>query len=70
MKAFKARTGHCRVLKRYVENKALGRWVDTQCRQYKLMIVNKLSQMTLTRINTLNEIEFDWEVTSHSAHGK
>eukprot|EP00586_Coscinodiscus_wailesii_P017170 CAMPEP_0172518444 /NCGR_PEP_ID=MMETSP1066-20121228/290828_1 /TAXON_ID=671091 /ORGANISM="Coscinodiscus wailesii, Strain CCMP2513" /LENGTH=231 /DNA_ID=CAMNT_0013300847 /DNA_START=582 /DNA_END=1275 /DNA_ORIENTATION=- len=60
LKAFKARTGHCRGPQRFAENKALGMWVSNQRKQYKLMMENKPSQMTLPRVNSLDDIEFDW----------
>eukprot|EP00586_Coscinodiscus_wailesii_P005696 CAMPEP_0172480494 /NCGR_PEP_ID=MMETSP1066-20121228/5665_1 /TAXON_ID=671091 /ORGANISM="Coscinodiscus wailesii, Strain CCMP2513" /LENGTH=95 /DNA_ID=CAMNT_0013241853 /DNA_START=130 /DNA_END=414 /DNA_ORIENTATION=+ len=60
LKLYKARNGHCRVPQNSAENKALGIWVKKQRYQHKLMMENKPSAMTLPRVNTLNEIDFDW----------
>ena len=62
LKQFRARTGHCRVPRRFTENKALGMWVDKQRREYKLLIEHKSSQMTIERAEALNEIGFEWVV--------
>jgi hypothetical protein len=46
--------GHCNVPKRYSENRKLGSWVAYQRRQYKT------SHLTLSRIQELEGLGFEW----------
>ena len=64
LKQFKARTGHYRIPQNFTQNKALGRWVSTQRQEYKFLITDRPSQMTIERAEALNDIGFDWEVTT------
>ena len=60
---FKKKHGHCRVPQHYAtaDNTKLGRWVDTQRRQYRLLgQEGKRSEMTPARIERLEAIGFDW----------
>jgi hypothetical protein len=56
--------GHCNVPSRYSENTKLGTWVMTQRRSYKLHQEGKTSHMTLSRIQELASLGFEWD--SHS----
>ena len=53
---------HTLVPEDYEPNKALGRWVSDQRRNYKLYLQNdRKSTMTLERIELLNALEFSWD---------
>jgi hypothetical protein len=62
--------GHCNVPQRYSENAKLGRWVADQrryCRlrkegNYRLRKEGKASPMTLSRIQELESLGFEWGV--------
>mmetsp|Transcript_10011 Transcript_10011/g.12367 ORF Transcript_10011/g.12367 Transcript_10011/m.12367 type:complete len:218 (-) Transcript_10011:18-671(-) len=56
LKSFKARTGHCRVPQRFVENQTLATWVKNQHFHYKLMAENKPTSMTVKRAKALEDI--------------
>jgi hypothetical protein len=56
--------GHCTVPDRYSENTKLGAWVGTQRRNYRLRAEGKTSSMTLSRIQELESLGFEW-----SSHG-
>ena len=47
LRIFKSRNGHCRVLRRFIHNKAIGGWVATQWKSYKIMSRNKSFSMTM-----------------------
>jgi hypothetical protein len=53
--------GHCNVPRSYSENSKLGRWVDTQKRQYRLHLGEKTSSMTVFRIQELESLGFEWD---------
>jgi hypothetical protein len=58
--------GHCNVpQKRYSEQSKLGNWVGTQKKQYNLHVKGKRSSMTLSRIQQLEGLGFEWD--NHSA---
>jgi hypothetical protein len=57
--------GHCNISKNYSENTKLADWVGTQRKQYKLHLAGKASSMTLSRIQALEDIGFEWD--SHGA---
>jgi hypothetical protein len=46
----------------FPSNKPLGIWVKTQRQQYKLLQKNENSHMTTERIESLNELDFEWRV--------
>jgi hypothetical protein len=52
--------GHCNVPQMYSENTKLGRWVGTQRKQYNWHLQGKPSPMTLSRIQELESLDFDW----------
>ena len=56
LRIFKSRTGHCIVLRHFIHNKALGGWVATQWKQYKLISGNKSSSMTMEKAQALKDI--------------
>lgn len=53
--------GNCMVPARWIGNRPLARWVETQRRQHTLMKQNKPSQLTPERIKLLDELEFEWD---------
>jgi hypothetical protein len=55
--------GHCNVPQRYSENYKLGHWVGTQRKQYKLHLEEKTSQISLTRIQALESLGFEWKAS-------
>jgi hypothetical protein len=52
--------GHCNVPTNYTENMKLGKWVGHQRNNYKLHLKGKTSPMTLSRIQVLESMGFDW----------
>jgi hypothetical protein len=52
---FKRNNGHCRVLRRYQENKSLGEWVNTQRQSHAN------NTLRFDRKDLLNEIGFAWK---------
>jgi hypothetical protein len=54
--------GHCNVPRKYNENTKLGKWVATQRSNYRLHREGKKSFMTLSRIQELGSLGFDWGV--------
>ena len=57
---FKQEHGHCDVPIGYKENKALGIWVGTQRREYRLNCEGKPNAITPERIDELNKLGFTW----------
>jgi hypothetical protein len=53
--------GHCSVPKNYSENTRLATWVATQRKQYNLHLKEKISSMTLPRIQELENMGFEWD---------
>jgi hypothetical protein len=53
--------GHCNVPNRYSENTKLGKWVSIQRSTYKLHREGKTSPMTLSRIQQLESLGFEWD---------
>jgi hypothetical protein len=51
---------HCNVPKKYSENDRLGRWVHTQRLQYRRYLEGNPSHMTLSRIQKLESLAFEW----------
>jgi hypothetical protein len=56
--------GHCNVPKRFSENTQLGRWVLSQRSNYKFYQEGKTSWITLSRIQILESLGFEWEIPS------
>tara|TARA_B100001142_G_scaffold260516_1_gene262921 strand:- start:205 stop:453 length:249 start_codon:yes stop_codon:yes gene_type:complete len=53
---------NCLVPQVYSKNKALGTWVHTQRKQYRLRSEGKKSHLTEERIKVLSEAGFVWRV--------
>jgi hypothetical protein len=53
--------GHCNVSNRSSKNAKLGSWVGTQRSQYRLQKEGKSSPMTLSRIQALESLGFEWD---------
>jgi hypothetical protein len=53
--------GDCNVPQKYSENYKLGQWVGTQRTQYTLHLEEKRSSMTLSRIQELESLGFEWD---------
>jgi hypothetical protein len=62
--------GHCNVPKRCIENSKLGTWVSTQRSNYWLHVEGKPSPMTLSRIQALESVGFEWKPCSGRGKGK
>ncbi|GFH61990.1 hypothetical protein CTEN210_18466 [Chaetoceros tenuissimus] len=62
LKIFKAQFGHCNVPGIYEPNKSLGKWVNKQRVQYRLMCEDAHSNMTRERVKTLESIGFEWSL--------
>jgi len=62
---FREKYGHCLVPNRYRENQALGAWVSTQRRQYKILVSGSCAStpMTPERASMLEAIGFVWATT-------
>jgi hypothetical protein len=61
--------GHCNVPKKYSENTQLGKWVGTQRTNYMMRLKGKRSQMTLSRIQALESLGFEWKHSLGRAKG-
>lgn len=63
--SFKERHGHCLVPNRYRDHHALGAWVSTQRRQYKILVSGSSAStpMTPERAAQLEAIGFVWATT-------
>jgi hypothetical protein len=57
--------GHCNVPHNYSENTKMFNWVNNQRSQYRLHVNRKKTSMTLSRIQELESIGFEWD--SHGA---
>jgi hypothetical protein len=57
--------GHCNVPNNYSESTKLGNWVAYQRQQYRLQVEGKSSQMTLSRIEELENPGFEWGGLHH-----
>jgi hypothetical protein len=53
--------GHCNVPQNYSENAKLAKWVETQKTNYRLRKEGKTSPMTLSRIQELESLGFEWK---------
>ncbi|GFH61992.1 hypothetical protein CTEN210_18468 [Chaetoceros tenuissimus] len=56
LKEFKAQYGHCNVPAIYESNKSLGKWVQHQRQNYKIMLEGSKSSMTEEKVNKLENI--------------
>jgi hypothetical protein len=63
LKKYKERIGDCLVPTKYSANPKLGNWVMTQRAHYKLHQEGKSSSMTEERIQTFNDVGFNWRAT-------
>jgi hypothetical protein len=54
--------GHCNVPHSYSENSKLANWVGKQRYDYRLQVEGKTSYMTLSRIQELESLGFEWKV--------
>jgi hypothetical protein len=61
--------GHCNFPKNSSENVKLAGWVKLQRQQYRLQQEGKTSSMTLSRIQALENLGFDWKPSSSRAKG-
>jgi hypothetical protein len=52
--------GHCNVPRSYSENTKLANWVAYQRLNYKLRVEGKTSYMTVSRIQELESLSFEW----------
>jgi hypothetical protein len=59
---FRKKHGHCNATKMNSENTKLANWVAYQRCQYKAKLKGKKSHMTLSRIQELESLGFDWRV--------
>jgi hypothetical protein len=53
--------GHCNVPQKYSKNTKLANWVGTQRKHYRLHVKGKKSPMTLSRIQALESMSFEWK---------
>jgi hypothetical protein len=60
--AYKDEHGDCNVPKNHPENKALGLWVATQRKQYRMKEQGQHSQLTEGRVMKLGSINFTWKL--------
>jgi hypothetical protein len=58
--------GHCLVPSQYDENQKLATWVKCQRRQYKLILAGERSNITMERVEKLENMGFTWELRSHT----
>ena len=61
LKVYREENGDCVVPRGYNDNQKLGRWVNNQRAQYRLMKDGKKSQMTEERAQKLEEAGFVWK---------
>ena len=64
--AYKERHGHCNVPSNYSEDPALGSWVKSQRRNYKLLRQGLPSNMTRERFSQLQALGFEWRCARRS----
>jgi uncharacterized protein YutD len=53
---------HCNVPRKYSENTKLANWVNAQRKDYRLDLEGKTSRMTLSRIQKLESLGFEWDI--------
>jgi hypothetical protein len=59
--AYKEANGSTNVTQEFPSNKQLGIWVKNQRTQYRLFKANEKSNMTKARMESLNELDFEWK---------
>lgn len=59
--------GHCNVPSQCDDNQKLATWVKCQRRQYKLFTAGERSNMTVSRVDTLQRMRFVWEIRCHGS---
>ena len=64
--AYKETEGHLNVPQNYPANPLLGRWINTQRKEYKKYIENQPSQITERRIQVLEDMGFIFDLYEHS----
>ena len=64
---YKKKSGDCCVPPYYSQDTALAKFVQRQCARYKALLNGKLSSITLTQINLLNAIGFEWSAENDSS---
>ena len=62
LKAYKEIHGDCLVSYNYPQDPSLGKWVEKQRSLYKHIQDGKPSQLSLERIDALNQIDFTWSL--------
>jgi transposase-like protein len=67
--AYREIHGHCNVPRTYSENIELGNWVAAQRTNYKLHLNGKTSSATLSRIQELESLGFEWEPSTGRGEG-
>ena len=65
--AYKEATGNARVPIKYKADLRLGKWVQSQRQQYKLLQDGKKSKMTADRVQKLDEAGFEWTLMPGAA---
>jgi hypothetical protein len=61
--------GHCNVPRNYIENTKLATWVNTQRSNYRLHEKGHTSYMTLSRVQELKSLGFEWELSISRGRG-
>jgi hypothetical protein len=61
--------GHCNVPQYYSENSKLGYWVAHQRTHYRFHLEGKTSQITLSRIQALESLGFEWKASINHRKG-
>ncbi|KAI2499588.1 hypothetical protein MHU86_14883 [Fragilaria crotonensis] len=62
--AYRTKNGDCRVPTRWEDDRKLGRWVSLQRCQYKDFMSGRKTVMTKERIEMLQDLGFEWEISS------
>lgn len=68
LKKFVKSHGHCLVPKDYAENPQLGRWVQNQRLQHKLLEQRKSTRLSPFRLAKLNALDFQWRLRDDWFH--
>jgi len=68
LKEFKNKEGHCNIPQKYKKNPSLGIWVSTQRQAYKKYSNNKVSSLTESRFEALENIDFTWIAKKAATH--
>ena len=65
---FKQEWGHCDILQKYAKTSKLGKWVNNQRQQYRLLKSGKKSLINNERIVELDNVGFQWISDSWLIH--